>query len=201
MDNSLFYEIMNNCTEKKVVSRCKKLMKKSALTSGAAATTLAELAYWLYVYGYSDEALQVCAFSHIEEPKPEKVNYNVWDFILYVWGLEAYIYRRQGKDEKAAERIAAMERVWSTPTGVWNTAEAAIAQHKLIRGRLSFDDAVRREKIESLIAAGDRSMASSYCFTALYKMIGYGATGLFPKLEERKEELEKMINDYIQMLR
>lgn len=45
MDSSFFEEIMKNCTEKKVISRCKKLLKKSALTSGAAATTLAELAY------------------------------------------------------------------------------------------------------------------------------------------------------------
>lgn len=201
MDSSLFEEIIKSCTEKKVVSRCKKLLKKCTLTSGAVATTLAELAYWLYIYGHNDEALRVCVFSHIEEPEPNKVNYNVWDFILFVWGLEAYIYRKQGNEEKAAERIAAMECVWSTPTGNWSTSEMALSQHELIRNRLSFDDAIYREKIENATAAGDKSSANVWRFTALYKMIGYGVTGLFPKLEERKEELEKMINDYIQAQR
>lgn len=118
-----------------------------------------------------------------------------------MWGLEAYIYRKQGKEEKAAERIAAMERVWFTPSGIWNTSESARAQHKLICNRLSFDDAIYREKIENATATGNKSLANSYRFTALYRMIGYGATGLFPNLEERKEELEKMINDYMQAQR
>lgn len=201
MDHSLFEEIMESCTEKKVVSRCKKLSKKCTLTSMAVAATLTELAYWLYTYGHTGEALRVCEFSHIEEPKPFKVNYNVWDYILYMWGLEAYIYRKQGEEEKAAERIAAMERVWSTPTGIWNTPEIALYQHKLIRNRLSFDDATYREKIENAAAAGDKSHANALRHIALYRMIGYGATGLFPKLEERKEELEEMINDYIQAQR
>lgn len=201
MDHSLFEEIMKSCTEKKVVSCCKKLSKKCTLTSLAVAATLTELAYWLYIHEHTGEALRVCEFSHIEEPKPNKVNYNVWDYILFVWGLEAYIYRKQGDEEKATERIAAMERVWSTPTGKWNTPEMALSQHKAICNRLSFDDAIYREKIERATAEEDKSSANARRFTALYKMIGYGVTGLFPKLEERKEELEKMINDYIQAQR
>lgn len=67
----------------------------------------------------------------------------------------------------------------------------ALSQHELICNRLSFDDAIYREKIENATAAGDKSSANVWRFTALYKMIGYGVTGLFPKLEERKEELEK----------
>lgn len=53
-DSSLFEEIMKSCTEKKVVSRCKKLIKKCTLTSGAVATTLEELEYWLYIYEHND---------------------------------------------------------------------------------------------------------------------------------------------------
>ena len=201
MDSSIFEDIMKNCTEKKVVNRCKKLIKKSALTNMETATTLSELAYWLYIYGHEDEALQVCEFSHIKEPEPNKINYNVWSFILYVWGLEVYIYRKRGEEEKAAERIAAMERVWATPSGVWNTSEIAAAQNRLIHSRLSFDDAIYREKIEDAIAENDKSGANDLRFIALYNLIGDGATGLCPQLEERKDEVEKVITEYMQALR
>ena len=83
MNNSIFLEIMNSCGEKKIISRCKKLDKKNALTSGAVATTLAELAYWLYIYDHEEEALKVCEFSHIDMPKAYKVNYNVWNNCSY----------------------------------------------------------------------------------------------------------------------
>ncbi len=201
MDCSIFEEIMKNCSEKKVISRCKKLIKKSELTNMATATALSELAYWLYIYGHEEEAMQVCIVSHIKEPEPNKINYNVWSFILYVWGLEVYIYHKRGEEEKAAERVAAMERIWATPSGVWNTPEIAAAQNKLIRSRLSFDDATYREKVEAAVAEKDKFMANDYRFTALYDLIGNAATGLFPQLEERKDEVEKVITEYMQALR
>ena len=201
LDISIFEDIMKNCTEKKVVSRCKKLIKKSALTNMATAAALSELAYWLYIYGHEEAALQVCAFSHIKEPEPNKINYNVWSFILYVWGLEVYICRKRGEEEKAAERVAAMERIWATPSGKWNTPEIAAAQYKLIRSCLSFDDAANREKVEDALAEKRTSTANDYRFTALYNLIGNGATGLFPQLEERKDDVEKVITEYIQALR
>lgn len=201
MDSSIFEDIMKNCPEKKVISRCKKLIKKSALTNMATATALSELAYWLYIYGHEEEALQVCAFSHIKEPEPNKINYNVWSFILYVWGLEVYIYRKRGEEEKAAERVAAMERIWATPSGKWNTPEIAAAQNKLIRGRLSFDDATYREKVEAAVAEKHASTANDYRFSALYNLIGKAATELFPQLEERKNDVEKVIEEYMQELR
>lgn len=201
MDSSIFENIMKNCSEKKVISRCKKLIKKSALTNMATATALSELAYWLYIYGHEEETLQVCAFSHIKEPEPNKINYNIWSFILHVWGLEVYIYRKHGEEEKAAERIAAMERIWATPTGVWNTPETAAAQNKRIRSRLSFDEAIYREKVEDAVAEKNKSTANDLRFAALYNLIGRGATGLFPQLEERKDEVEKVITVYMQALR
>lgn len=45
MESNIFNQIMETCPEKKVVSRCNKLSKKSKLTSGAVASTLTELGY------------------------------------------------------------------------------------------------------------------------------------------------------------
>lgn len=201
MESNIFNQIMETCPEKKVVSRCNKLSKKSKLTSGAVASTLTELGYWLYVYGHIDEAIKVCEFSHLDDPKPDKVNYNVWDFILRLWGLEAYIYRKQGEEEKCAERISAMERIWTIPNGIFDTAEKQMAQNKRIRDDLTYEDAINKDKVEEYVESGNKSWANDYRFTALYRMIGYGVTGLYPHLEEHKEELEQTIESYIQLLR
>ena len=44
-----------------------------------------------------------------------KIDYRVWDFILYIWGLEAFIYREQNSENKSKERIELMNKVWSIP--------------------------------------------------------------------------------------
>lgn len=55
----LFESIEARHTEKKIISLCKKLIKKCSFNSGADARNLCELAYWLYVYGYEDDVLLV----------------------------------------------------------------------------------------------------------------------------------------------
>ena len=201
MENNIFEQIMEICSEKKVVSRCKKLSKKSKLTSGAVAGTLTELGYWLYVYGHIAEAIKVCEFSHIEEPKPGKVNYNIWDFVLWLWGLEAYIYRKQNAEERCNERIVAMERVWSIPSGIFDTTEKISAHNRSIRNSLTYEDAINKNKIEEQLESNSKLGAAEYRFTALFHMIGYGVTGLYPHLEEHKAELEELIEQYIQFLK
>lgn len=201
MESNIFEQIMETCSEKKVVSCCKKLSKKSKLTSGAVASTLTELAYWLYVYGHIDEALKVCEFSHIDIPKPDKVNYNVWDFVLWIWGLEAYIYRKQGDEGRCSERIEEMERVWLIPNGLDDTEEKRRKANTQVRNALTYEDAIEKDKIERELADGNKSWAKETRFLALYTMIGYGVTGFYPHLDEHKDELEEMIEEYIQLLR
>ena len=201
MENNIFEQIMETCFEKKVVSRCKKLSKKSKLTNMETARTLTELGYWLYIYEHIAEAVKVCEFSHIEDPKPDKVNYNIWDFVLRLWGLEAYIYRKQGDEKKCAEIIAAMERVWSIPSGIFDTPEKMLAHNKKICDDLTYEDAINKDKINEQLEAGSKTGANDYRFTALFSMIGDGVTGLYPHLEEHKVELEEMIGQYIQFLK
>ena len=201
-NEQIFSSVMEKCTEKKVVSCCKKLIKKSRLTSMAAAQTLCELAYWLYVYGHIDEALEVCEFSHLDIPEPFTVNYNVWDFVLEIWGLEAYIYRKQGDEAKCGEMVERIKTVRLTPNvKELDTAEKQAAFYNRIRENWTFDDAVSKRHIDIHIQDGSKSSEMGYRFTALYKMIGYGVTGWYPQLEARKDELEQLINEYISILR
>src|SRR5699024_1144330 len=92
----LFESIMNSCPRKKVVSLCKKLIKKCSFNSGEDARNLCSLGYRLFIYGHIDEALAVSRYTH-NVPFPGRGVFNVWTFILCLWGLEVFILKAQGK--------------------------------------------------------------------------------------------------------
>lgn len=195
----LFEDIMMNHEEKKVVGLCKKLSKSCSFTKNADITSLCELAYWLYIYGRKEEALKVCEYANIEIP--DKINYNVWDFIIWIWGLEAYIYNEAGREDDKNFRIAQMKKVWSTPKGNGDTEEKAWKFHQKIMNRETLESICKTSKIEEASAANDKKSENIYRFTALYDMIGYGVTGFYPNLEDNKEKLSEKINEYIMRLR
>lgn len=191
----LFEEIMESHKEKKIISLCKKLIKKCSFTSGADATNLCELAYWLYVVGDDDNALKVCELTNIDIPA--KINYNVWDFILYIWGLEAHIYNEKGKTANKKFRVEQMKKVWSTPKNSNDTEEKAWAFMQKILNRQTFESVCNVKEIEENEAADDKKSADSYRFIALYSMISYGITGFCPDLVKNNDKLKTKIREYI----
>ena len=195
----LFEEIMESHKEKKIISLCKKLIKKCSFTSGADATNLCELAYWLYVVGDSENALKVCEFTNIDIPA--KINYNVWDFILFIWGLEAHIYNEEGKTADKEFRVEQMKKVWSTPKNSNDTEEKAWAFMQKILNRQTFELVCDIKEIEENEAAGDKKSADSYRFIALYSMISYGITEFCPDLVDKGEKLNEKIREYIGCLK
>ena len=201
MEEQLFETIMEKHTEKKVVSCCKKLIKKNTLTSWATSETLSDLAYWLYVYGHKEDALKVCEFAHLEEPTPEKLNFNVWTFVLDVWGLEAYILREMGDEKGCQERIAAMDRIWHIPTPTVGDDPLRIDNvERARRDRFDIDFVISKRNMDAAIARNDKTSANGYRFTALKGLIGLGVTGLFPHLENNKTVVDNLIEEYIQIL-
>ena len=190
-----FEEIMERQDDKKIVSLCKKLNKKCSFASGADAANLCELAYRLYVMGAKEDALKVCEFTNIDIPT--KINYNVWDFILFIWGLEAYIYNENGRVRDKEERIAQMKKVWSTPKNASDTEEKAWAFMQKIFARKTIDSVCDIKEIEEAEAEGDKKSANATRLTALYNMIGYGITGFCPELEKNNDELNTKIREYI----
>lgn len=191
----LFEEIMERQDDKKIVSLCKKLNKKCSFASGADAANLCELAYRLYVMGAKEDALKVCEFTNIDIPT--KINYNVWDFILFIWGLEAYIYNENGRVRDKEERIAQMKKVWSTPKNASDTEEKAWAFMQKIFARKTIDSVCDINEIEEAEAEGDKKSANATRLTALYNMIGYGITGFCPELEKNNDELNTKIREYV----
>ena len=195
----LFEEIMESHKEKKILSLCKKLIKKCSFTSSTDVTNLCELAYWLYVVGDVENALKVCEFTNIDIPV--KINYNVWDFILFIWGLEAHIYNEKGKTADKEFRVEQMKKVWSTPKNSNDTEEKAWAFMQKILNRQTFESVCDIKEIEENEAAGDKKSADSYRFIALYSMISYGITGFCPDLVDKGEKLNEKIREYIGCLK
>ena len=191
----LFESIMNSCPKKKVVSLCKKLIKKCSFNSGADAENLCHLAYRLFVYGYIEEALAVCRYTH-DVPFPGKGVFNVWDFILFIWGLEVFLLQKQERNEEANARVKEIDHIHIQPVNaIFNTPEKCRKFADGLYQRVSYSDVLEREKIEE-----SEQYANNYRFIALFYMIGYGATGLYPNLSAHWKELQQDINNYVSIL-
>lgn len=202
MEENIFEQIMQRCTEKKVVSCCRKLIKKSALTSGAVATTFAELAYWLFIYNHIEDALLICELAHIEKPKPYKVNFNIWDRIIHVWGLEAYIYRKKGLEEKCQSIVKEIDEIYHIPAMQGNDSiEQINSLEEKRRNRITFEYVTNSDEVSEYVNAGNKSSANVYRFSALAYMVSYSVTGFYPQLNERKDEIESLIDEYISFLK
>ena len=189
----LFESIMNSCPRKKVVSLCKKLIKKCSFNSGEDARNLCSLGYRLFIYGHIDEALAVSRYTH-NVPFPGRGVFNVWTFILCLWGLEVFILKAQGKYEEADVRIKSIDYIHAQPLAD-ESAEKSRKDADELYLTFTYPDVLRRKNIDE-----DSHYANECRFTALFKMIGYGATGLYPNLSAHWEELQQDINNYVSIL-
>ena len=91
-------KIMNTVDRKKVQSCCKKALNKCSFKSANDLANITDLATWLYIYGYYEEAASVCdLLSEVEF----NGNYNIWWQIEYSYCLKSRILREQCKDEES----------------------------------------------------------------------------------------------------
>ena len=193
-NQELFDSILTNHKEKKIVSLCKKLTKKCSFNSGTDIENLCRLAYWLFVYDDEDEALSVCAITH-EVEFPGKGMWAVWDFIMYMWGLEVHILKQSNNKEKANEIIKQMDNIWMVPP----TLPVKVPEHEIERRNRFTVQFCSREK--EIANASSEVRADAWRFVALFCLIGYGATGLFPNLNKEKELVDTLAEEYIQKLK
>lgn len=190
MDASKVFEIIQGkYAEKKITSLCKKLIKKCSFDSGADVQNLCHLAYWLFVLGYNEDALVVCELTH-NVNYPGKGGYNVWDFIMYIWGLEVHILKNDDRLDEAKSRIDKMNAIWMLePMGKFEEER---------RNRFTLSVCSREKEI---INATSETSANKWKFLALFHLIGYGSTGLFPDLEKNKSIVQERMDGYIQTLK
>lgn len=189
-NQELFEKIQSGHDEKKILSLCKKLVKKCSFHCGADAQNLCKLAYLLFVYGCEEEALSLCGITH-DAAFPGRGGYNVWDYIMFMWGLEAHILQKRKDMAAADERIRKMDALWMLPPAV---PEQEMAR----RSRFTLAFCSREDEIRDSTSS---SMKNDWRLTALYHLIGYGATGLFPNLDREKEAVGQLAQAYIHILK
>src|SRR5689334_3242656 len=60
------------------------------------------LAYWLYVFGRTDQALEVCRFVSQYQFAHD---YNFWSWVEYTLALQSRLLREEGNKQEASECI------------------------------------------------------------------------------------------------
>ena len=194
-----FDELSLKYKEKNIVKLCKKLSKSFALTRSKDMTNLYELAFWLYIYDYKDEILNIYNLVNIDIP--EKIDFNIWTWILSIWGLQAYIYETEGEINKRDEIVANMKKVYSVPRTKEDTEESTWKFYTRIAGRQTLESVSYANEIERAIQTENKKGEEAYRFSGLCEMISYGVTGFYPHLVENRDKLEERIKEYIQYLR
>lgn len=194
-----FDELSLKYKEKNIVKLSKKLAKSFALTRSKDMTNLYDLAFWLYIYDYKDEILNIYNLVNIDIP--EKIDFNIWTWILSIWGLQAYIYESEGEISKKDEIVANMKKVYSVPRTKEDTEESTWNFYARIAGRQTLESVSYADEIERAIQTENKKGEEAYRFSGLCKMISYGVTGFYPHLVENRDKLEDRIKEYIQYLR
>ena len=194
-----FDELSLKYKEKNIVKLCKKLSKSFVLTRSKDMTNLYELAFWLYIYDYKNEILNIYNLVNIDIP--EKIDFNIWTWILSIWGLQAYIYETEGEINKKDEIVANMKRVYSVPRTKEDTQENTWKFYLKIAGRQTLESVSYEAEIERAIQTENKKGEEAYRFSGLCKMISYGVTGFYPHLVENRDKLEDRIKEYVQYLR
>ena len=194
-----FEELSLKYKEKNIVKLSKKLAKSFALTRSKDMTNLYELAFWLYIYDYKDEILNIYNLVNIDIP--EKIDFNIWTWILSIWGLQAYIYESKGETNKKDEIVANMKKVYSVPRTKEDTEESTWKFYTRIAGRQTLESVSYADEIERAMQNENKKGEEAYRFSGLCKMISYGVTDFYPHLVENRDKLENRIKEYIQYLR
>lgn len=193
-NEELFESIQNNHKEKKIISLSKKLTKKCSFDSGSDIDNLCRLAYWLFVYGYENEAISVCQITH-NVVFPGKGKWDVWDFIMYMWGLEVHIFKCRNDNEKANDIISKMDNLWMSPPII---RQREPAQELERRNRFTLSYCSNEDKIER---ESSEVYANEWRLIALFQLVGYTSTGLFPGLNSEKDSVDRLVEEYIDKLK
>jgi hypothetical protein len=84
----------------KFLAAAKKRAAKFSRKKAASLDAATRLAYWLFVYGREDEALEACRFVGQTEFAG---NFNLWTWVELALALQSRIARRRGSAEESAE--------------------------------------------------------------------------------------------------
>ena len=163
-----------------IMKPCKKLIQKCSYKSISDTSCLCSLAYWLYIYGDKELALEICEIAHEVEFSFEFMDWN--SGIQNIYGLEIRISRELlGENRRNHIPLDVLEYCFS----------------KKVKKALRYPQVLREDQI----ADCSSRFLDMELLLALYNMIGLGETGLFTEINRNWEKIEEAINIYIECLK
>ena len=163
-----------------ITKPCKKLIQKCSYKSISDTSCLCSLAYWLYIYGDKELALEICEIAHEVEFSFEFMDWN--SGIQNIYGLEIRIARELlGENRRNHIPLDVLEYCFSF----------------IVKKALRYPQVLREDQI----ADCSSRFLDMELLLALYNMIGLGETGLFTEINSNWEKIEEAINIYIECLK
>ena len=163
-----------------IMKPCKKLIQKCSYKSISDTSCLCSLAYWLYIYGDKELALEICEIAHEVEFSFEFMDWN--SGIQNIYGLEIRIARELlGENRRNHIPLDVLEYCFS----------------KKVKKALRYPQVLREDQI----ADCSSRFLDMELLLALYNMIGLGETGLFTEINSNWDKIEEAINIYIECLK
>lgn len=163
-----------------IIKPCKKLIQKCSCKSVSDTSSLCSLAYWLYIYGDKEPALEICEITHEAEFSFEFMDWN--SGIQNIYGLEIRIAREiLGENRRNNIPLNLLEYCFS----------------KKVKKELRYPQVLREDKI----AVCSSRFLDTELLLALYNLIGLGETGLFIEINRNWEKIEEAIHIYMDYLK
>jgi hypothetical protein len=162
-----------------VIRRCKNLQQKCSFKSTSDIGSLCTLAYWLYIYGHKQIALEICELTH------------GMDFGYEYGGSHSGIINIYGLEIRIARELLGEKRHSIIPSKAIDYFCS-----KAVKKSIRYPRILRKEEVEKYgITASEY-----YLHSSLYDMIGKGETGLYTELNENWAEIEETIILYTHIL-
>lgn len=163
-----------------VIHPCRKLTQKCSYKSISDTDCLCSLAYWLYIYGEKELALEICEVTHGVE------------FSFEFRGCNSGIQNIYGLEIRIARELLGENRRNSIPPHFWEYCLS-----KNVQKELGYPRILREDKI----AGCSNAFLDTELLLALYNMIGLGETGLYAELNKNRGKIEETVNLYIGCLK
>ena len=163
-----------------IIEPCKRLIQKCSCTSSSDTGCLCSLAYWLYIFGDKEPALEICEAAH---GAVFSFEFGGWNYgIQNIYGLEIRI----------ARELFGENRRNNIPSNF-----VAYCFSKRVKKELRYPQILREDEIVNCSS----NFLDTELFLALSNMIGFGETGLYTELNQNWEKIEETINTYIDCLK
>ena len=178
--NEIIQSIMDTINKRGVQTNCKKILKNCNMKSAKDVGFVTELAIWLYIYGYNQQAISVCDLLAKERFNG---NYTLWNNIDSAYCLKARILREQGHFEEC-KNIIELVNQYRNPALYEN----------LVNWFMETIDS----NIQSNMNHNSKSGVRSWRLLKLEKAIAYKEAGYFPVedsvLEKNIIELKDLLS-------